>query len=101
MLDIANKVLEDVPGNPDALALLAMSLTYSGKYEDAMVAAKSCIEVDPAQADCWVVSGSVHDLKKDADSKAQSLEAWQKYLELAPSGEFAAAARRQVKKLGG
>jgi len=99
--DIANKVLADVPGNPDALALLAMSLTYSGKYDAAMQAAKACIEADPTQADCWVVSGSVHDLKKDADSKAHSLKAWKKYLEFAPSGEFAAAARRQVNKLGG
>jgi tetratricopeptide (TPR) repeat protein len=84
---------------------LGASLVNAGQSEQASVAFKKAIEIDPKHADSYYQVG-VYLIGKAsfaADGKvtpvAGTVEAFQKYLELAPTGQFADPAKAMLESL--
>jgi tetratricopeptide (TPR) repeat protein len=84
---------------------LGASLVNAGQSEQASVAFKKAIEIDPKHADSYYQVG-VYLIGKAsfaADGKvtpvAGTVEAFQKYLELAPTGQFADSAKAMLESL--
>jgi tetratricopeptide (TPR) repeat protein len=84
---------------------LGASLVNAGQSEPASAAFKKAIEIDPKHADSYYQTG-VYLIGKAsfaADGKvtpvAGTVEAFQKYLELAPTGQFADSAKAMLESL--
>jgi tetratricopeptide (TPR) repeat protein len=84
---------------------LGASLVNAGQSEQASAAFKKAIEIDPKHADSYYQYG-VYLISKAsfaADGKvtpvAGTVEAFQKYLELAPTGQFADPAKAMLESL--
>ncbi len=98
----AGEALEALKGaesnHPDVLLLTAQVLLERSKLDDAMTAAKRCVEVSSTQADCWLTLGVLHQNSKDTEA---AIAAYEKYLNLAPSGRYVRDASSQLKRLRG
>jgi tetratricopeptide (TPR) repeat protein len=84
------------PDSAEANALLGHALFSRKKRKEALVWAERAVELDPKQADAYVIIGGV---KQAADDAAGAKAAYKKYLELAPSGQYAADVRAIVDSL--
>jgi hypothetical protein len=71
----------------DALSLLARAYLDRGNNEKALAAASLAVASNPNRADAYVVIGTVQQTQGHLN---EAKTAYQKYLELAPKGEFAA-----------
>jgi tetratricopeptide (TPR) repeat protein len=82
-------------------------LTNSGKVDPALAAFDKVIAADPNRADAYYWKGvnmiGKATLSKDGkmDAPAGTAEAFQKYLELQPSGTYADAAKQMLTSIGG
>jgi hypothetical protein len=70
----------------DALALLSRAYLDRGNNEKALAAASLAVAANPNRADAYVVIGTV---QQTQGHLTEAKSAYQKYLELAPKGEFA------------
>jgi tetratricopeptide (TPR) repeat protein len=82
-------------------------LFNSGQSDGALAAAEKAIAADPTRPDPYFVKGQVLIAKSTFDQKTQKLvappgcvEAYQKYLELAPNGSQAPAVKEVLASLG-
>ncbi|MGC1370562.1 MAG: hypothetical protein WA824_00355 [Candidatus Sulfotelmatobacter sp.] len=80
-------------------------LTNAGKVDDAITAFDKCIAVDPTKADAYYQKG-VNMIGKATlqggkmVAPAGTAEAFQKYLELAPTGPYADVAKQMLTSIG-
>jgi hypothetical protein len=81
------------PDSAEANALLGHALFGRKKRREALQAAERAVELDPRQADAYVIIGSV---KQSTGDKAAATAAYRKYLELRPNGQYAADLRAIV-----
>lgn len=93
---ILDEVLKAAPTHPEALLIRAQVLLESGDMEAALAMAERCTAASADLADCWLTIGVVQQENKQKDL---ALQAYQRYLALAPEGKYAGDVRRQVKKL--
>ncbi|HSZ83708.1 MAG TPA: DUF4388 domain-containing protein [Polyangia bacterium] len=84
------------PDSPDACALLGHALFNRKKRREALQWAERAVGLDPNHADAYVIIGGV---KQAADDMPAAKAAYQKYLELAPNGQYAADLRAIVDSL--
>jgi tetratricopeptide (TPR) repeat protein len=84
------------PESPEACALLGHALFNRKKRREALVWAERAVELDPKQADAYVIIGSV---KQAAEDIPAAKAAYKKYLQLAPNGQYAADLRAIVGSL--
>jgi tetratricopeptide (TPR) repeat protein len=84
------------PDSPDACALLGHALFNRKKRREALQWAERAVALDPKHADAYVIIGGV---KQAADDVPAAKAAYQKYLELAPNGQYAADLRAIVDSL--
>ncbi len=84
------------PDSPDACALLGHALFNRKKRREALQWAERAVSLDPKHADAYVIIGGV---KQAADDMPAAKAAYQKYLELAPNGQYAADLRAIVDSL--
>jgi hypothetical protein len=84
------------PDSAEAYALMAHALFNRNHRREALSWAERAVKIDPNQADAYVIIGGVH---QDAGEKAQARAAYQKYLDLAPDGAYAADLRAIVNSL--
>jgi CheY-like chemotaxis protein len=78
------------PDSAEACALLGHALFGRKKRKEALVWAERAVELDPKQAEAYVIIGGV---KQSADDLPAAKAAYKKYLELAPAGQYAADLR--------
>ena len=86
---------------------LGAVLYNTGKMDDAVEAFKKCSSIDPQKADAyfWLGLALSGKMTTGADGKVNTppgtLEAFQKYLEIAPTGPNAEAAKAQIQIIQG
>jgi hypothetical protein len=93
---ILDAILEKMPDEPRALALLSLIHLDKGSYDDALATANRCVDADAEQALCWIAIGVVEQENKNL---GRALEGYRKYLELAPKGRFAKSAKSEAQRL--
>lgn len=83
------------------------TLYNSGKMDDAAAAADKAIAADPAKADAYYIKGQALIQKVSVDPKTQKVtappgcvDAYQKYLELAPDGAHSAEVKEILTGIG-
>jgi DNA-binding response OmpR family regulator len=81
------------PESAEANSLQGHALFGRKKRKEALQAAERAVELDPKQADAYVIIGGV---KQATGDKAAAKAAYKKYLELAPNGQYAADLRAIV-----
>jgi len=84
------------PDSAEACALLGHALFNRKKRKEALQWAERAIQLDPRHADAYVIIGGV---KQAADDTAAAKAAYKRYLELAPTGQYAADLRAIVDSL--
>jgi tetratricopeptide (TPR) repeat protein len=81
-------------------------LTNAGKYDDAIKAFDKCIQADPTKADAYYQKGvnmlGKATMKPDGTMAAPegTAEAFNKYLELDPTGKYADGAKQMLASIG-
>jgi tetratricopeptide (TPR) repeat protein len=95
--------------NPDRAASYyynaGVMLTNAGKVDEAIAALDKCIAADPTKADAYYQKGvnMIGDATLQGDktvAPAGTADAFNKYLELAPTGPFADAAKQKLASIG-
>jgi CheY-like chemotaxis protein len=81
------------PESAEANSLQGHALFGRKKRREALQAAERAVELDPRQADAYVIIGGV---KQATGDKTAAKTAYKKYLELAPNGQYAADLRAIV-----
>jgi CheY-like chemotaxis protein len=84
------------PDSAEACALLGHALFNRKKHHEALQWAERAVALDPKEADAYVIIGGV---KQAADDTAGAKAAYKKYLELAPTGQYASDLRAIVDSL--
>jgi len=84
------------PDSAEACALLGHALFDRKKRREALPWAERAVSLDPKRADAYVIIGGV---KQAAGDPAAAKAAYKKYLELAPTGQYAADLRAIVDAL--
>lgn len=91
----------------EAAVLYNASQTNSALGEAAVAAADKAIAADPKRADSYYIKGQILLQKATLDPKTQKIvppagcvEAYQKYLEVAPDGKYAPAVKEVLASLG-
>ncbi|MDB4983060.1 MAG: response regulator receiver protein [Myxococcales bacterium] len=84
------------PASPEACVLLAHALFNRKKRHEAVQWATRALELDANQAEAYVIIGGV---KQSNDDAHGAKAAYKKYLELAPTGQYAADLRAIVDSL--
>jgi DNA-binding response OmpR family regulator len=89
-------VLAEQPANARALALRASLLVEERKLDEALVAAQAAVDADPAYADGHLALGVV---RQKLGRIVEAVDAYERFLELAPSSELAPAVERTLRTL--
>ncbi len=84
------------PDSAEACALLGHALFNRKKRREALPWAERAVALDPKRADAYVIIGGV---KQAAGDAASAKAAYKKYLELEPTGQYAADLRAIVDSL--
>jgi tetratricopeptide (TPR) repeat protein len=84
------------PDSAEACALLGHALFNRKKRREALPWAERAVALDPRRADAYVIIGGV---KQAAGDPASAKAAYKKYLELEPTGQYAADLRAIVDSL--
>jgi tetratricopeptide (TPR) repeat protein len=82
------------PGDAQAHLYLAHALLNLSRPHDALIEAERVVQIDPKLADAYVVIGGI---RQDRGDTKSSRQAFRRYLELAPDGQYA----RDLRKLLG
>lgn len=98
--DDARKQVDDIlasdPENARALLLRSNMLIDESKFEEALQAARASVQSDPDIAEGHLAVGLI---LYEQDEPALAVDAYRKYLELAPDGLYSQWTRKQVKRL--
>ena len=84
------------PDHPEVLLLTAQVQLEQENLPEAQKTAERCVAVDPKLADCWLTLGVLRQNNKDEPG---AVAAYEKYLELAPTGRYARDATSQLARL--
>ncbi len=84
------------PDHPEVLLLTAQVQLEQEKLAEAQTTAERCVAVDAKLADCWLTLGVLRQNNKDEPG---AVTAYEKYLELAPTGRYARDATSQLARL--
>jgi len=84
------------PDHPEVLLLTAQVQLEQEKLAEAQTTAERCVAVDAKLADCWLTLGVLRQNNKDEPG---AITAYEKYLELAPTGRYARDATSQLARL--
>lgn len=94
--EMLQQYLDEHPDDPEALLLRADIRLEQDRFDEALAAAERCLEVSPETAGCWLTVGV---LAETRGSVEHAIEAYRRYLELAPDGRYAPDARKAVERL--
>lgn len=89
-------LLAEAPRSAEVFALMANVQIDAGRTEEALSSARRAVELDPRLADAYLVLGVILQGEKD---NAGALDAYRKYLELAPKARYATTVRAQLRSL--
>jgi hypothetical protein len=95
-MEYIEKILDVAPNHAPTLLLRAEVLVNEGKLDEALASARRARLADPELPEIFSTLGAL--LEAD-DDKPGALEAYQRYLELAPNGKQAAAVKSSVSRL--
>jgi CheY-like chemotaxis protein len=84
------------PRSAEAYALLAHAMFNRNRRRDALTWAERAVKIDPKLADAYVIIGGVH---QDQGDLPEAKRAYKRYLDLAPTGPYAADLRAIVDSL--
>ena len=87
---------KQAPDHPEVLLLTAQVQLEQEQLPAAQKTADRCVLVDPKLADCWLTLGVLRQNSKDTPG---AVAAYEKYLELAPTGRYARDATSQLARL--
>lgn len=87
---------KQAPDHPEVLLLTAQVQLEQEQLPEAQKTADRCVLVDPKLADCWLTLGVLRQNNKDTPG---AIAAYEKYLELAPTGRYARDATSQLARL--
>ncbi len=93
---ILDEVLKAHPSQSDALLLMAQVLLEQGEGDASLETATKCTQVAADNAICWLTIGV---LKQDKKQYEEAARAYEKYLALAPDGQYAGDVRKQLERL--
>ena len=79
-----------------ASSVRAQCQLETNKGEEALATANTCVNADPSQSFCWITVATFEQQNKN---DARALEAYRKYLELEPKGNYAKSANKQAERL--
>ncbi|MEX1363632.1 MAG: response regulator [Nannocystaceae bacterium] len=91
-------VLAAVPGHAPALVLRSSLLIEENDLDQALVAAEASVDADPKYADGYLAVGVIRQERGDA---AEAVDAYRRFLDLAPASKFAPSIKRQLRRLEG
>jgi hypothetical protein len=95
-IKLIDEILEIAPDHAPTLLLRAEVLVNENKLDEALAAARRAKMADPELPEIFSTLGA---LLEAAGDKPGALEAYQRYLELAPKGPQAAAVKSSVARL--
>lgn len=91
------KALQQRPSDERALLAFAKSLMEVGRDPNALEAATKVARINPQSSEAHLIIGSV---KQNLGEKEAAIEAYERYLKLAPSGRISDEVRRVLETLG-
>lgn len=92
-----NKYLEQDPKNVDVrLRIARIQMDNNQDYAAAVVVLNEATSLDPSNANAFLLLGQA---AKSAGQNQTAILAWSRYLELAPSSEYASLIRDEITKL--
>ena len=95
-IELIDKNLAVAPNHAPTLLLRAVILADQGKLEDALASANRAKLADPELPEAFLTLGA---LLEAANDPAQALDAYRRYLELAPDGKQVPAVKASVTRL--
>src|SRR5690606_10620127 len=95
-IELIDKILEVAPDHAPTLLLRAEILVNAGELADALTAARRAKLSNPELPEVFSTLGALLEANED---KPGALEAYRRYLELAPGGKQAAAVKSSVARL--
>jgi tetratricopeptide (TPR) repeat protein len=90
---LMEEVIEEEPGNPEALTMRASLAMAEGKYEDATADLRNVLRADPTRQNAQLLLGKSH---AASGQTALAIETYQKLVESAPAN---VAARKDLARL--
>ena len=93
---IIDKILEVDPDHGPTLILRAQVLIEEGKIDDALATARRAQLANPDDPEVYPVLAALLEAKEDA---AGAIEAYKRFLELAPAGKYASVAKSSIRRL--
>ena len=96
---LTEHALDLEPRNADLIEFAVRVYMANRRHESVLETARDCIGIDPQRSFCWATIADRQSNRPEA--RAEAIRAWQRYVELEPSGEHAARARLQLERLQG
>jgi CheY-like chemotaxis protein len=93
---IIDKILEVDPDHGPTLVLRAQVLIEEGNIDDALATARRAKLSNPDDPELYPILAALLEAKNDT---AGAIEAYQRYLELAPAGTYVSVAKSSIKRL--
>lgn len=93
---IVSAVLDAQPGHAPALVLESSIFMLQRRMDDALASAEASVEADGEFADAHLALGVVRQERKEY---GDAIEAYERYLELAPEGIYARSIEKQLARL--
>ncbi len=94
--EVVQAVLEAQPGNASALVLQSSIYIVQNRMDDALAAAEASVDADGEFADGHLALGAIRQERREYPD---AIEAYQRYLELAPNGIYANTVAKQLARL--
>lgn len=91
--ELMEEVIEEEPGNPEALTMRASLAMAQGRYEDATADLRNVLRADPTRQNAQLLLGKSH---AASGQTALAIETYQKLVESAPANT---AARKDLARL--
>ncbi|PRQ03532.1 Tetratricopeptide repeat protein [Enhygromyxa salina] len=95
-MEIIEEILEGAPNHAPTLLLRAEVLANKGQLDEALASARRAKLADPELPAVFATLGG---LLEAVDDKQGALEAYERYLELEPSGQQAVVIKKFVARL--
>ena len=89
-------LLAEAPRSAEVFTRMANVQIDAGRAAEALTSARRAVELDPGLADAYLVLGVILQGQKDVSG---AIEAYRKYLELAPKARYATTVRAQLRSL--
>lgn len=98
-LRLYDRVLEEDPNHPEALAYRGWLVRLAGQSEQGMALVDAAIAADPEYPDAHLFKGMI--LLEDLNQPGAAVDELRRFLALAPDSQFAAQAREALAKAEG